>query len=248
MAEDDVTRLKNRFTELAERAERGGVYTETKFLNMAEQSVLLSMRFPVPCALDGGYEGAERRIAVFGSEDTAGYERASSVRCVRISPRSERFAEELTHRDFLGSVMALGLDRSVIGDIVVNGSEAYLFCLEAAAEHIRSNLKEVRRTSVSVSEGALPETIDDGGETKSVVIASERLDALIAAVWKLPREEAKALCEKGLVFVDARQILKGGAEVPDGAAVSVRGRGRFTYLGVERETKKGKLRALVSIP
>jgi RNA-binding protein YlmH len=247
MAEDDIARLKNRFTELAERAGRG-VYAETKFLNMAEQSVLLSMRFPVPFTLDGGYEGAERRIAVFGSEETAGYEHASPVRCLKVSPRSEKFADELSHRDFLGSVMALGLDRSVIGDIVINGNEAYLFCLETAAEHIKSNLSEVRRTSVTVSEGELPETIAGGGEQKSVVIASERLDALIAAVWKLPREEAKALCEKGLVFVNARQTLKGGAAVPEGAAVSVRGRGRFTYLRVERETKKGKIRALVSIP
>lgn len=240
MAEDDIGKLKKRFAELAERAERIGLPQETRFLNMAEQSVLLSMRLPV--FLWGGFEGAERRVAVFGAEET------DSVTCLRISPVGGKFAQELTHRDFLGSLMALGIVRETLGDIVVKDNCGYLFCCASVAPFIEENLTEVKRTGVRCEPCSDPTVKSGEGEVRSVVVASERLDAVIAAVWKLPREEAKALCEKGLVFVDARLAVKAGSTIPEGAAVSVRGKGRFTYLGLERETKKGKLRVAVSLP
>ena len=248
MAEDDSRQLIKRFSELAERAEKTSSWQETKFLNMAEQAVLNGLRLPAPYALWGGYEGAERRIAYFGSEALTGYPYEPPTACLCIAPAGAKFADELSHRDFLGSLMALGLARETLGDIVIHENRAYLFCLETVAGFICDNLTEVRRTSVVCAPSSLPESVRTGAEERSVVIASERLDAVIAAVWKLSREEAKALCEKGLVFVNARLIEKGGAQIEEGAVVSVRGRGRFTYLGPERSTKKGKLRVRVSLP
>lgn len=230
--------LKKRFQELYDRAERTGTVRSTKFLTVAEQSELLSLH--LPCVLDGGYYGAERRAAVFGGE-------AADIVCLRISPVSRKFSDELGHRDFLGSLMALGINRDVLGDIIVRGNDGYLFCLGSIADYIIENLTEVKRTTVACSVAEPPENTDGGGEERSIVVASERLDAVISAVWKLPREEAKALCEKGLVFVNSRIVEKGGASIPEGAAVSVRGRGRFVYLGLERETKKGRLRVSVRV-
>lgn len=245
MAEDDTLKLRKRFEELSTRAERTGVREETKFLNMAEQSVLLSM--PVSAELYGGYEGAERRIAVFGGGDAAEPEYRPPIVCVRIRPASKRFADELTHRDFLGSLMALGITREVLGDIIVRDGEGWLFCLSPIAPFIIENLREVKRTQVRCEEAPPPETAEDRGETRSIVIASERLDAVIAAVYRLPREEAKALCEKGLVYINAKLAEKGGAAIPENAVVSVRGRGRFRFSGADRTTRKGRIRANVTI-
>ncbi len=246
MAEDD-SRLIARFTELAERAERASVYTETKFLNMAEQSVLMKLRLPVPYRLFGGFPEAERRIAVFGSEEQTGYDYEPPVRCVAVCPANDRFSDELTHRDFLGAVLAKGLTRETIGDIIVRENRGYIFCLEAAAKLIVEELTEVKRTSVRCSICEPAELRPAEPVIRSLVVASERLDAMICAVWKLPREEGKSLCEKGLVFVDAKLAPKGGASIAPGAVVSVRGRGRFVFYGTERETKKGKLRINVGV-
>lgn len=245
MAEDDIGRLKKRFAEMAERAYSGSVWQYTKFLNTAEQSELLKLRLPVPVTLWGGIEGAERRIACFGSEELMGCAPEPGVECVKISPLSARFSGELGHRDYLGALMALGIEREVTGDIIVSGKDAYVFCLPAIARLIVDELTEVGRTSVCAKLSEPPEEAAQGGEETSVVIASERLDALIAAVWKLPREEAKALCERGLVYVDSRLRERAGDRLNEGAAVSVRGKGRFIYLGLDRETKKGKLRVRI---
>lgn len=237
-----IDRLKNRFTELSSRAEKTGTACCTKFLNLAEQSDLYALK--LPCTLFGGFEGAERRIAVFG----AGCGFVPPIACVRICPASKKFSDELTHRDYLGSLMALGVTREMLGDIIVFEGGAYLFCLETIADFVIENLSEVKRTSVKCERGSPPDTVSGGGSEISLVVPSERLDALIAAVYKLSREDAKAAVEKGLVFVDSRLVTKAGAFLTDGASVTVRGRGRFTFSGTERETKKGRLRVTVKIP
>lgn len=235
----DNDQFKKRIIELSARFERTGVPQSTKFLTVAEQSELLSLK--LPCELVGGYDGAERRIAVFGEAE----EEQLSV--VRIFPASKKFADELTHRDFLGSLMALGINREVLGDIIVKDGEGYLICLSSIADYIIENITEIKRSTVRAEYSELPDEIEAGGEERSVVVASERLDALISAVWKLSREDAKAMVEKGLVYVDSRLMLKAGAQLDEGAVVSVRGKGRFTYLGLERETKKGKMRVTVRV-
>ena len=246
MGEDDA-KLIARFTELSERAERTSRYTQTKFLNMAEQSVLLRLRLPCPFALRGGYEGAERRLAYFGSEEQMGYRYEPPIVCIEAAPVSDRFSDELTHRDFLGALMALGIVREVLGDIVVSGNRGYIFCLESVAGFIVENLTEVKRTSIACRVCDTPEFAFEERKRESLVVASERLDAVIAAVYKLPREKAKQLCEKGLVYINARLCEKAGSTIPDNAAVSVRGFGRFVFLGTEYETKKGRLRVRVEI-
>ena len=77
---------------------------------------------------------------MFGSADTCGYEEEPPVTWVKIEPADGRFAGELGHRDFLGTVMSLGLKRGVIGDIVAGGSTGYVCCLESVADYICENL------------------------------------------------------------------------------------------------------------
>ncbi len=243
MAENDSKQLINRLSELAQRAEKTGVPQASRFLNLAEQAELMRLKSGVRFELYGGYESAERRIAVFG--DTEAEEYLPPLACIRIAPASQRFSDELTHRDFLGSLMALGVTREMLGDIIVEGGSGYLMCLDSIAGFIIDNLSEVKRTTVKCSLSDLPDNINSEPEPVSAVIASERLDAMISAVYRVPREEAKQLIEKGVVFVDSRLVQKPAAALKEGALVTVRGRGRFKFLGIERETKKGKLRVLV---
>ena len=86
--------------------------------------------------ISGGYEDAERVIVRFGSEDELGYEEAYPITLLRIAPLQSKFADDLTHRDFLGSLMNLGIERDVLGDLLINEKCAYLFCKESVADYI----------------------------------------------------------------------------------------------------------------
>lgn len=238
---DELTLIKNRFNDLASRSYERGIYTYSEFLTMAEQSELNKMRFSVKTQLYGGYKTAERCIAVFGSEEDFGYEAFPPVVFIKISPLQMKFADKFTHRDFLGSLMALGIKRETFGDIIIKENCAYLVCLESISDYIITQLDKVRHTSVrcslceELSEDALPVL-----EYQELIVASERIDVLISAVYNLSRNESQKKIEAETVFCNSVLINQTSFVPVQGSIISVRGYGRFIYDGVLRSTKKGR--------
>lgn len=240
---DDDKQLLRRFSELSDRAASRGCWTNTEFLTLAEQDLLLRAVLDAPAALFGGFDTAERKLALFGSESLCGYEARPPIVCLLIEPAAPKFAETLTHRDYLGALMGLGIRREVLGDIVLQDGAAYLFCLDSIADYIRDGCTQVKRTAVrAAAVDTLPALLTAPPEKTTLVVASERLDALVAAVWSLPRSEAKALVADGHVFLDGRSALDPAAALGGGETVSVRGLGRFRFEGSCAETRKGRLR------
>lgn len=245
--ENGEERLKKRFAELSERAEAYGRPVWSEFLTAAEQDVLLKMRLPSPVTLDGGYAAAERRAARFGDTD-GGQDADTPVVCVTIAPVSKKFAEALTHRDVLGALMSLGLRREATGDIVTDDGEAWLFCLRTVAGYIAGQLEQIRRTPIRCEADAAPPDLT-AAPPKDVTftVASERLDALVAAVYRLSRADSQALFAGRRIFVNGRMTENTSFVPKTGDIVSVRGRGRFVYRGVTGETKKGRLKAAAGV-
>lgn len=239
--------LKNRFNELADRAYNRGIWTSSEFLSLAEQDILLRLRLSCPYSLVGGYETAERRIALFGSEEICGWTEDADIVCVRIAPVQDKFAEKLTHRDFLGSLMGLGIRREVLGDIVIVENRGYLFCLSSISDYIISQLETVRRTTVKCSLSEPPKALCEPPPISSIVIASERLDAVISAVYKISRSQGQSLISSGKVYISGKLCESASAAINEGDIISVRGAGRFIYEGIERETQKGRLRVKVRV-
>ena len=239
---DEERALRNSFAELAARAAEGSYYTYSDFLTLAEQDTLQSMQLPTAFTLTGGYDGAERRIAVFGSEQKFGYHPEPPLAYIRIAVRAPRFAEPLSHRDYLGSILGLGLERDVTGDILPAENEAYLICLDTVADFIAESLVKVRHTDVECTRiSELPPVSVPEPVECTVFAASERADALCAAVWGLSRSESESLFSAKLVFADARLVTAPDARLRPGASVSVRGHGKFIYCGISKTTRKGRL-------
>lgn len=248
---DESEILKNRFIELAKKSHGSGVFLFSDFLGLAEQSVFDSVIRQLGGAkytLFGGAEGAERVMVRFGDPEELYYEVPFPITSLKISPKSPKFAEKLTHRDFLGAILNLGIERSVLGDIVVRDSEAYIFAKDDIAEYIERELFRVKHTDVDVSrcdtvpEGELYKT-----EEKTVQISSERLDAVIARVYNLSREDAQRLFLKRLVFASGKEIESTSYTPKENEKISVRGLGRFIYRGYQSSSKKGKLNVLVEV-
>lgn len=245
--QDELERMCRRMEELARRADARGCWVYSDFLSLGEQQALRRLRLAAPWRLYGGYEGAERCVACFGGEALCYDAYEPPVACLAVEPANERFAEPLGHRDVLGALMSLGLERTVLGDILVKETRAWLFCCERVADTVCRELRQVRHTTVRCARGAAPAFVLEPPEATELAAASERLDAVAAAVWQLSRAEAKALVAAGQVFVDGLAAQNADALLQEGALVSVRGRGRFRYEGPVRQTRSGRLRVRVRI-
>ena len=248
---DDLELLKKRFKELYDKADRGGYFTFTDFLGLAEQSILseiLPKLRSENITLYGGADGAERVMVRFGNADEIGYESPFPILCVKVEPLSMKFADKLTHRDFLGALLNLGIERSTLGDIIIRENVGYVFAEEKIAEFITGELSRVKRTDVKASvivslpEGELYKT-----EQKRIQIQSERIDAVVAKVYSLSRDDSQALIKRSLVFVNGKEINSASYTPKEGDKVSVRGHGRFIYLGFDSTSRKGKLNAIVEV-
>lgn len=242
-------RLQNRFIELAERAYHSGRYTYTNFLNLMELDLFSRIENGlrhVPHTLWGGDEDCERKLVRFGDDEMCGYEEAFPITCIRIQPANGKFADALTHRDFLGAIMNLGIEREVIGDIRVVEATGYVFCLDHIAGFIIEQLTKVRHTTVACDiVQALPEDATVSTQDVSFQVTSERLDAVLAHLYKLSRTDAQELIRGGRIFVNDRMQESCSYPPKAGDIISARGYGRFQYCGVSGTTKKGKLTVCV---
>jgi RNA-binding protein YlmH len=245
--EKEEALLIKRFKELENRSYNRGVYEYSDFLNIYEQD-LLFRNINTSFSLFGGYENAERQIAVFGNEEDFGYSPSYPIVCILVSPLMQKFADDLTHRDFLGSVLGLGIKRETIGDIIIKNNTGYIFCLNTIADFITENLKKVRHTSVKCEKVTeTPEEVNPESTEKFIIVASERLDVIIAEIYNLSRSESNNLFLAKKVFVNGKLTENNSHKIKTGDIVSVRGFGRFNWLGTSGETKKGRLKATAEI-
>ncbi len=230
-------------TDLYRRAEKQNSYVYSGFLSPAGQAAFLAAppRGTVAYAFEGGAPAAERRILVFGSENDFGYPPEPPIAVLAVRPASAKFAEALSHRDYLGAILALGIERELVGDIIVREKSAYVLCLEQIADYICTNLTEVRRTAVRVTAetGEVPELAPVLKE-EQLNVASERLDAVIAAFCGLARGKAEELFAAERVFVNSLPEKRGDRRLREGDVFSVRGFGKGIYGGIAKETKKGR--------
>ncbi|MGN0638423.1 MAG: RNA-binding protein [Huintestinicola sp.] len=189
--------------------------------------------------LFGGYEGAMRCILCIYPEYMQPEHEAFPLRTVRFDSRG---AASLTHRDYLGSLMALGINRSQTGDILCDDSGAYAVLSPAAAEMAVYNITKIGRVGVKTryADGEALSREDKFSEITATV-ASLRLDCVISAALRVSREKAAALIRSGSVSVNHGITESVSENVAEGSILSVRGSGRFILSEIGGTTKKDRL-------
>lgn len=242
---DELQKMR-RYGELAERAYSTGRCLFTDFLSMDEIDLLLQCKTEIDYAgvtLFGGAEGCERAVARFG-DGGADF----PIVCIKAEPVQQKFADPLTHRDLLGALMHLNIAREKIGDIFLHENIGYLFCIESVAPVILDELTKARRTKLRCTVcSELPADMTTRTEERVLQIASERMDVLVAAVFKLSREESLALFREKKVFANGRCTENNSGTAKPDSIISVRHYGRFRYLGVLSTSKKGKLNIRIAL-
>lgn len=252
--EKDIQNFRNRLSELADRSYSQSCYTFSDFLGLSEMTEYYKSEQTLSYAhveMFGGYEESERCILRLGNPAELGYEQPYPIGCVRVTPVLAKFADKLTHRDYLGALMNLGIKRETLGDIKVSTDCAYIFCLEKVAEYICENLNKIRHTSVNATyidiyeESGYGEMLadfaDDEPVSKQIQVMSMRADAVISKVYNLSRSDALSLFRSQKVFINGRLSENNAQTVRTGDIINARGMGKCKIASQPSETRKGKL-------
>ncbi len=240
--------LKKRFLDLKRIADHRNSPTFTDFLNSNELSLLHSISSDLPeksYQTFGGYEFAERQMAVFLPDALFAIHTNRDwdypITVLEIKPLSKKFAEALTHRDYLGAFMSMGIERSLLGDILVQEEKAYVFCVSKMASYFCDNLYQVRHTQVEVNICSFSDiAFSPKLATINGSVSSLRLDAVLAFVFQKSRSFAQSGIVSGKVFVNDRLAQNVSYILKEKDVVSFRGNGKFIFETIGGQSKKGK--------
>lgn len=235
-------------------------YTDSKMSQCASQCILTHGNFLDPrqsALLDnefkgsrhilyGGYEDAERRIMVFLPDyldDIPADE--DPLQILRV--KSARGSKALSHKDYLGSLLALGIDRNVTGDIIVRENEADIIILKSIGDFLLMQYSKAGHVNLSAE--LLPVSQLDLGEIRIMEkrdsVASLRLDNIVGAAFNLARGKAQDAIRGGLVFVNNMQDTKPDRILNAGDKIVLRGMGKSILKEIGPETRKGRLSILI---
>ena len=267
--DEEISALVSRLCDLCEVAARGEM-AATPYLTPREAKyarAYLASRVSVGTAVAwGGYREAERVRMILlpdyleGMVDptTLAADPVSALRDTGIDDTAKELSDltvplrvqgsgfrVLTHRDYLGSILALGLDRDAVGDVsVTDDRTAIIVCGAPIAEFLMTHLERVATDAVRVSRLPEGETIPLTHRFAPVsdTVASERLDCVVAALCNLSRDKAQTAVRSGLVEVDYETVEDCSATVDAPAVISVRGYGKFAVHSFDGTTRKGRIR------
>ncbi len=188
----------------------------------------------------GGYDGAERMLFAAIPEYCAEEEILQEISLLEISGRD---IASLSHRDYLGSILGLGIKREKIGDILVFEDRSMVFVLEDIADYIIQNLEKVGRKGIKIKKIKIEDAEIPPPRIEKIVstVASLRLDCIVAAALRTSRSKALDHIQSGKVQVNWMEQENSAFSLKAGDVFSIRGIGKFRLSKDITETKKGRL-------
>ena len=217
------------------------------FLNEAQMALIKENAGAMPgyeCVFFGGYKDAMR--TVFGVfPEWQGVEIDSfPVKVIKIT---KKYKKELSHRDYLGTVLSKGINREQVGDILVNGDECYIFILSDIADYIASGIDKIANVGVKaeVCEFLEVEIPEPKFQIINTVAASLRLDAVVASMLNISRKEASSLVLGEKVNINHIPCNNTSHILKEDDIISVRGSGRFEFSKVQGTTRSDRLHIMI---
>lgn len=223
----------------ARQRDNKNILTHTGFLSMAEQAAL--ERSHPDGVFYGGFEDAERRMLVFLPDWLEEVPQEDGPVCV-LRVLIPKGAPKLTHRDYLGSLLALGVERTVIGDILVRGGGADILVDADMADYLAQHYVQAGKAALHCETLPATQLIQAPYEVREIrdTVASLRLDSLVASMFSLSRGYAQEAIRQGLVSVNNLQTLKSDRFLEEGDKVSLRGKGKAVLTQVGGKSRKDR--------
>lgn len=249
IADGEERLLLGQVLDKMEHAQRRQEPCATGFLSPKEQrsaEALLNAAGHPRYAAVGGYDGAERRVLVFlpdwmEPEYLQSGDYLSVLRCTWFKE------DKLTHRDFLGSLMGMGVRRDTVGDILVGDGSCDILTLPTVAGFLKDSLTSAGRVKLHVSEVPLEEVRVPVQERKVLhdTVAALRLDSVLAVGFSISRSKASQLIASGRCAVNWQDTSKSDLAVRAGDVISCRGLGKCRLAEVGSLSRKGRINVTV---
>lgn len=188
----------------------------------------------------GGYADAQRCILGVFPEWCEPNENEFPIELLRAE---KGYSKKLSHRDYLGTILSLGIDRGKIGDILTDDDGAYIFADKDIADYIARNVTKAANCGIKIkkimpNEATLPQREYEFSDT---VAASLRLDAVLASALNISRRESSAFIAAGKVSINHKEVSDNSFALKVGDLMSVRGAGRIILDGIGANTRSGKI-------
>ncbi len=230
--------LRPRIDDVALATERTSAPSFLGFLTPNEAAVAQTV-LKNRCRFEffGGFSGAERTFLCCFPDWCEAVQYPISAFTL-----SFRECDVLTHRDFLGALMGLGITRESVGDILVESGRAVIFVNRKVAEFVKTQLEKVGNVGVRVSEGFSEPLPQNGKRIECIsTVASARLNCVVSALSGVSRAKACELIEQGDVSINSVAVQKSVKTVCEGDRITVRKKGRFDVTEISATTKKGRI-------
>lgn len=186
--------------------------------------------------LFGGYEGAQRVMLCCMPDWCDGVDFPISAVTF-----TYRVSDELRHRDFLGALMALGIVRESVGDILVEAARTVVFFKNEVLPFVKANVSKIGKVGVTMQNGfAQPLPQGDRLIVATATVSSLRLDCVVSAVANTSRSTANELIEAGFVSINSQICEKSTRQLNAGDILTVRGKGKFIINNTEGKTRKDR--------
>jgi RNA-binding protein YlmH len=245
--------LISKIEDKARQCSENSMITNSDFLDMHQKSVVASMRLPYPdvrMVFYGGFDGAERTVAVFLpdyiedelSDHFSAVPEDDPLTVIELT--KDKFSPALSHRDYLGALMGLGIRREMTGDIIVSENGCRMAVLSKMAPFILDNLGKAGRGTLK---GRILETSEAREGTKatgipeSFTVSSMRLDSVVKNAFSVSRGDAAEAIEGGVVFVNDIECTKPDRKIVSGDKIVFRRKGRIIVGDCSGVSKKGRV-------
>ena len=231
--------------------------TSSDFLDMHERSVAAEMRLQYPdvkMIFYGAFEGAERTVAVFlpdyieaaNSDELKAYfdENPDDNPLAVIRLKKDKFSPSLSHRDYLGAFMGLGIRRETTGDIAVDENGCKMIVLSKIAPFIAENMSKAGRGTLKaeiIPASKAENGTKSAGVSDSFTVSSMRLDSVVKNAFRVSRNDAVSAIESGVVFVNDIECIKPDRKVSSGDKIVFRRKGRIIINDCSSVSKKGRV-------
>lgn len=241
----------------ARQCSENSMITNSGFLDMHERSVAAEMRLQyadVKMIFYGVFDGAERTVAVFlpeyitveNAEELGAYfdENPDDNPLAVISIEKDKFSPPLSHRDYLGALMGLGIRRELTGDITVSENGCKMAVLAKIAPFIIENMDKAGRGTLKaeiIPASQAREGTKSAGVPDSFTVSSMRLDSVVKNAFRVSRGDAANAIESGMVFVNDVECVKPDKKVSAGDKVVFRRKGRIIVENCSSVSKKGRI-------
>ena len=218
-----------------------GKFASSSFLDMRQRHLaegLCRRQKGLSYTFYGGYQDAERTVAVFLPEYTS-LEDNNPLTLLRITQNGH---EELSHRDYLGSLVGLGIKREMVGDILVRKCGADIIVLKNIADFLLLHYEKAGRVNLQVEIVPIESLIipDARFEIKRHTVASLRFDSVVATAFSMSRSSAVQAINDGIAYINSQQCEKIDRIVKEGDKLTLRGKGKAILENVGCVTRKDR--------